>query len=353
MNIVRLTGLAALILVAACKPEPVATGAPPPDVAAPAPAPASPSRFSVPLQYDITAVLRIVERVVPTRFGSLDSVKMMGNDDHRHYAFEATRGPFTAFARGDRVHLRATISYAARGYFKPRIGPTLSAGCGQGSDRPRITVELATPLALTRDWHLQTRASLVSLVPASTAGRDRCDVSIFHRDVTPMVISAARGALQDRLPSIDRRVSDVDLTERATGWWKLLNTPIRLTDGVWLVLGPEQLSVGQVTGERQRLTIPASLGARPRIVTSASPPPVVPTRLPPLERGSAGDGYHITMDGIVDYGTASRQLTAALAARTFSQSGHSVTLTRATIRPRAQGRLGVSLEFTGDARGTL
>jgi len=56
---------------------------------------------------------------VPKTFGSIDSVRQAGDDTHRHYAFEAKRGPFTAFADGRLVHLQATLDYQVRGWFKP------------------------------------------------------------------------------------------------------------------------------------------------------------------------------------------------------------------------------------------
>ncbi|MEO8620857.1 MAG: DUF4403 family protein [bacterium] len=324
----------------------------PPD-AAPAPAPAQLSRLSVPLQYDFTAVLRLVEQIVPTRFGSMDSVRQVGDNDRRHYAFEATRGPFTAFADGNLMHLRATISYQGRGYFKPPIGPTISAGCGQGKEQPRLVVELATPLTLTSNWHLASKARIVTVAPYSTEGRDHCDVSILHKDVTEQVVGAARSALTDQLPNIDRKVAGVDLTERVTEWWGLLARPIQLTKDVWLVLGPERLSLGKVSGHSKILTVPVSLDAHPVVVTGASEPVVVPGALPPLGRDTASDGYHIVMDGVVDYGTASRELTEALGAKTFTQSGHTVKLTRVTILPQPKGRLGLTAVFTGDANGSL
>ena len=112
------------------------------DIAAPPPAPAPRSRFSVPLKYDFAGILRVVERSVPTTIGSMDSVRVAGNDTRRHYAFVATRGPFTAFADGDVLHLMSTIEYSARGYYKPIVGPTVSAGCGNGAEKPRLLIEL-------------------------------------------------------------------------------------------------------------------------------------------------------------------------------------------------------------------
>jgi hypothetical protein len=283
----------------------------------------------------------------------MDSVRQVGDNDRRHYAFEATRGPFTAFADGNLLHLRATIAYQARGYLKPPIGPTISAGCGQGKEQPRLVVELATPLTLTSDWHLASKARVVNVAPASTDARDHCDVSILHKDVTEQVVGAARSALTNQLPSIDRKVAGVDLTQRVTEWWGILARPIKLTKDVWLVLGPERLSVGKVSGHSKILTVPVRLDAHPLVVTGPSEPVVATGALPALGRDTASDGYHIVMDGLVDYGTASRELTEALGAKTFSQSGHTVKLTRVSILPQPKGRLGLTAVFTGDANGSL
>ena len=343
---------AGVLLLAGCAREPSPTRTEPPDVGAPAPAAAALSRFSVPLEYDVTAVLRVVEQAVPRTLGSMDSVRVLNGDDRKHYAFEATRGPFTAFALGREMHLRATIAYQARGYYKPRFAPTLSAGCGNAKERPRLIVELATPLSLTSDWHLVSHARLVTIAPASTEGRDRCDVGILHTDVTDRVIGAAQSALVKKMGDIDRKVGTVSLSKHVTQWWALLNRPIRLADGVWLMLHPEQLRMGRVSGEAKILTVPVSLDARPRIVTGALPdtsygPP------PPLAKDTIGDGFRIEMDGLVDYATATRAVTAALGRRTFTRANRTVTVQDVSVLPTSRGRLVLALSFVGDASGRL
>src|SRR5262245_15746136 len=75
------------------------------------PAPAAISQFSVPFEYDFSSIIDIVDRAVPMRFGSLDSVRQVGDDSRRHYAFEADRGPFTAFADGNSLYLMTTLAY--------------------------------------------------------------------------------------------------------------------------------------------------------------------------------------------------------------------------------------------------
>jgi hypothetical protein len=340
-------------ILSGCTRETPTVKAAPPDVGAPAPTSGVLSRFSVPLEYDVTAVLRLVDQVVPKTFGSLDSVRQIGDDSRKHYAFEARRGPFTAFASGREMHLRATLAYAARGFYKPIIGPTISAGCGLKDVRPRIVVELATPLTLTPDWHLVSQARLVAIKPASPESRDRCDVGILHTDVTDRVVDAAKSGITGQLPKIARKVGTVDLTKHVDEWWAMLERPIQLGDALWLTLNPERLRMGKVTGEAKVLTVPVTLDARPRIVTGYTAPAVKTEGPPPLAKDTVEDGFHVELDALVDYGAATRALTDALGHRKVSRSGKSVTVQDVEVLPASKGRLVLSLSFKGDASGRL
>ena len=345
----------ALLAVAAvaCSTDraPVAR-APAATVAAPAPHAPTLSRFDVPLAYDFTDVLRTVERVVPATFGSLAEVKRVGDGDRKHYAYVATRGPFTAFAHGAEVHLRTTLSYTARGYYKPPLGPTLGASCGADGPRPQIVAELVAPLTLTPDWHLRSKARIASLAPASTDERDKCRISFLSIDVTGQVVAAARKGIETHLADIDAKVGAVNLTNQATGWWAHLNAPIRLTDGVWLLLQPQQLRLKGVTGERHLLNVAAGLDAFPVIVTGPRPNPVVPP-LPRLGSDSGAAGFHVQLEGTVDYTTASRALTKELGGKTVAISGRTVRVRALTATRSKGGRLALSVAFTGDAVGDV
>jgi hypothetical protein len=344
----------AVVLVQGCRRDRPSVAAGPQLDSLPAPPPLPLSRFNVPLVYDYSPILAQVERAVPKQFGTLDSVHMVGSDPNRHYAYEARRGPFTTFVRGNQVHLRATLTYAARGWFKPRFGPTIGAGCGGDSEteRPRIVVELVTPLTLTSDWHLSSHAAIAGLAPASTTDRDRCTVSIIHYDVTQKVVDAARSALEHKLPDIDRRIANVDLTSHFQEWWALLNRPIRLADGVWLLLGPERLRMGAISSSGSNLVVDAGLDAHPRIVTG-SEPSISPTPLPPLAKDTTANGFHVVMGSTIDYPSASRIVTDALNGKSITEAGRTVTVRKATVAPLPHGRVALEVAFTGDASGSL
>jgi hypothetical protein len=342
---------ALILVVVACQPGGSRSPADLVDVDPPPP-PQTLSRFNVPIEYDFTPVMATVERVVPKSFGSLDSVRQVPDDPRRHYSFEATRGPFTAFVVGSQVHLKTTLSYAARGYYKPVVGPTVSAGCGSATQRPRLNVELVTPLTLDSSWHLKSKAQIASVARASNQAIDQCKVSVVRLDVTDKVVDAARKGLEAQLPQIDRRIAAVSLKDHAVDWWAALNRPIRLHDAIWLKLQPARLRLGKITGAKRVLTIQAGVDAYPQIISGAEPA-IVASPLPSLRGVPRADGFDIVIDGSIDYLTVSKTLTALLQGKTVTSGGRTVSIDSITASGRSGGHLELTLAFGGDATGTL
>lgn len=338
-------------LAAACNPAATRSPAELSD-AEPPPPPQTLSRFNVPIAYDFTPIMTTVERIVPKKFGSLSEIKQIGDDTRRHYAFEATRSPFTAFVVGSQVHLRTTLTYAARGYYKPPLGVTVNAGCGSGAVRPRLVVELVTPLTIDSTWHLKSRSSLSRVERASAEDRDQCKVSILRFDVTDKVVDAARNGLEAQLPKIDKRIATVSLKDHATGWWAALNQPIRLHDALWLKMRPARLRLGKITGAKQLLTIQAGVDAYPSIVTGDMPV-VVSSPLPKLAGAPGNDGFDIVIDGNIDYATISKTLTGLLGGKTITTQGKTVAIESVAASGRTGGRIELTVKFSGDAKGSL
>ncbi|MBC7821007.1 MAG: DUF4403 family protein, partial [Planctomycetaceae bacterium] len=101
------------------------------DVDAPAPAmladvdtlPSLPtSTLDIPLTYDLSPVVREVEKAVPKKFGNIADRKQLSNK-RMHVAFEATRGPFSVSLNGQTAHIAAVVTYKGRGWYDPPLAP--------------------------------------------------------------------------------------------------------------------------------------------------------------------------------------------------------------------------------------
>jgi hypothetical protein len=65
------------------------------------------------------------------------------------------------------------------------------------------------------------------------------------------------------------------------------------------------------------------------------------------------DGFHIMLDGVVDYATASEAMTKALRGKALAEHGQVIVVDSVTVSPASGGRLALTVAFSGDAKGSL
>src|SRR5215475_10620549 len=96
-----------------------------------------------------------------------------------------------------------------------------------------------------------------------------------------------------------------------------------------------------------------SLDAHPRIVTGNTTPDVTTPALPSLGHDSITNGFHIVMDGVINYMSASQAVTRALRDRPVTTAGRTIRIVAVNVLPASGGKLALGVSFDGDAKGTL
>jgi hypothetical protein len=345
--------LAALLLVAAgCESRL--------DVDAPAPAimadvdtlPALPtSTLDIPLTYDLTPVVREVEKAVPKKFGNISERKQLSNK-RIHIAFEAIRGPFSVSLTGQTAHIAAVVTYKGRGWYDPPLAPEISSSCGITDTPPRARIALASELRITQDWKLRGKTRVSQVTAYSDEPRDHCRVTPLKIDVTERVLNATRTAIEGQRPMIDRKIGSLDIKTRFQRWWNLLEQPIQLTDSVWLVINPSAVRMGQAVGVKKTLVTALGFSASPRVVTGPRPP-VSATPLPPLYPAAVGDGLHILLEGVVGYDIATDLLRKHLKGMKVERAGQRLVVKDVRLFGIGGGKLALEVTFTGTALGHI
>lgn len=348
--------LVAALGLAGCDPTPRVQAPEPERVegADPAVPELSQSTLAAPVVYDLTQVLLDMEDAVPRVMGRMDERHDHPDRDRLTVAYQARRGPFRAEMRGEEARLSATLEYEVRAWYDPPLLPSISVSCGtgDGEPRPRARLELVSPLSLSAEWVLQSRARVQRLEPFSEQERDQCRISPLGIDVTGTVMGAARSFLEQNGHRIDSRVADVDVRSRLQEIWHTLQEPVELTDDVWLVVNPQGVIQGRTEGSETTLTIQVGLTARPRIVLGPKPGYEL-TDLPPLQEGEVAEDAHILLEAFSDYASAGARLTEEL-------EGQELTLGRNRFRIRelglegiGGGKVALEVEFEGSARGRI
>ncbi len=311
------------------------------------------SIVDAPISYALEPALTALEQAVPRRFGSLDRRVQIASNKRQQVAFAATRTPFAVTFDGERLTLSTTVSYTGRGWYKPVIGPTLSASCGTDNVPPRLHVVLTTDIELNPAWVLKSQTRVTSLRAASTAARDACVVTFLKVDVTEQVVRAIRPLLASKLPALDRKIAAFDVRTRVEKWYGMLQRPIRVRDSLWLDLAPEQLRLGKFSLQDSALVATIRLYAHPRLVAGPQPnDPKAP--LPPLSPAlkEVGDSARIRIEGLLPYDVLSATLSRQLIGRKFRRFGRSVRLDSLAVSPLDDGRVVLAARVSGDISGT-
>ena len=328
------------------------------DVDAPAPAmmadvdtmPSLPtSTLDIPLTLDLSPVVRELEKAVPRKFGNIEDRKAVPNKRVK-IAYEATRDPFAVSLTGRTASITGTVHYKGRGWYKPPIGPEISSSCGINDQMPRARISLASDIEITSDWRLRGKSRISKVTPYSEERRDQCRVTVLKIDVTDRVINATREALEKQRPTIDRKISSINIRPRFENWWHLLERPIRLTDSVWLLIKPSAVRMGQTGGMKRTLVTSLGFSASP-VVATGPRPTITPTPLPALTQGAVGDGLHILLEGVIGYDLATDLLQKAIVGKKFSRAGQNLEVHDARLFGIGGGKLALELRFKGAANG--
>lgn len=350
---VAIAGVAALLAVAGCRSR---YDAPPPAVSEDieAPPPVEPSSLNVPVSYDLSPIVDDLERIIPRRIGDLEARQVLPSNRRIEFSFDARRDRFRVRLDGDTARITAVVHYRGRGWYDPPIGPTIGASCGvrEGDAAPRAIIALSAPIGITEEWRLSTRSRVHRVAPLSSERRDRCRITFVSVDITDRLMDAVAKLLRDHGPEIDAAVAGVDVRSEFEKLWQTLQTPIELTDSVWLLIDPLAVRKGPVTSEGLMVTANIGLTATPRIIVGRRPD-VAHRPLPPLDTGVVQEGLRVEVQGIVDYDVASSVIANELVGRTFERARHNVRITGARLYGIGGGRLALQITFTGSSRGRL
>jgi hypothetical protein len=309
------------------------------------------STLDIPLTYDLSPVVRDLERVVPKQFGDIADRKNTSNK-RVHVAFEATREPFAVSLTGQTARIAAVIHYKGRGWYKPVIGPEISSSCGITDERPRAKINLTSDLRITPQWQLRGKTRIARVEPYSAERRDQCRVTAFKIDVTERVINAARDQLEKQRTTIDKRIASINIRPRFENWWHLLERPIPLTDSVWLLINPSAVRMGEAVGVKRTLVTALGFSASPRVVTGQRPI-ATETPLPPLYPAAVGDGLHILIEGVVGYDLATDLLRKHLRGKIIERAGQTLVVDDVRLFGIGGGKLALELNFKGTSKGHI
>ena len=338
---------------------PVTVDAPEPAIAAdlPDPLPELPlSVIDAPISYDLGPAVAALEAAVPRAIGDIAKQIQAGNNTRAHFAFAASRSPFRVNIDGLTIRISSIVEYEGRGWYRPFIGPTVSAACGtSGVPRPRLRVTLVSSARLTSDWRLRTKTRIAELAPMTADARDKCRITAFRFDITNRLTNAVKGLVQQQLSTLDKNIGRLDTQHRFETWWNTMQRPIRLSDSIWFTINPRSARLGSVTRDSGKVIANLRLGAAPRIVTGLRPADsTLLSAIPPLQFGGVEEeGLHVPLEATFTYPVATSLVRKALVGRSIDVTRRRIRIDDARLLGIGGGRVALGVSFSGAVNGTV
>ena len=308
------------------------------------------------IRYDLEPALVALEKSVPRTFGDIEKHLEVPGNKRAHFSFAATRSPFSIAVDSQRVTVSSVIEYEGRGYYKPFIGPEVSAGCGTGGvPRPRARIRMESSLSLNENWSLRAKSRLTRVAPFSSESRDKCTVTLFHIDVTDKVIKATRTQLEKQLKTLDAALANVNTRQRFERWWRSIERPIRLADSVYFTINPTRVQLGGIEVDSGFAIAHLRLEAAPRIKTGYRPNDFdLFTDLPPLTMGTpSGGGMRVTLEAEFGYDIATGLLKKALVGKKIDVGNQTLRIKDISLMGIGAGRVAMGVRFDGSAHGLI
>ena len=338
-----------------CKSEPELLAPPPDRLRSPPierPPDLPPTVLDLPLLVDLNTAVAMMEAELPRRFGDADKRLPVPGNKRGTFAYEIRRSPFEISVKGDTFQVAATIHYQGRGWYNPPIGPEVGGSCGTAGQEPRARVVISIRPEINREWQLVAQPKLTYLGPLTKTERDQCEVSFLKIDVTSRVLEAARGALREEFPRLAAKLKTMDVKGEVEKVWNEIQKPIRLTDSIWLMLRPQGVRLGALSGSREMLGGTIGIRARPKIETGPKPS-VATVPLPALDQGGEETGLNLLTEGRFDYPLISANLTKELAGRKVKVPGGTIEIKEVGAYGIGGGRLALGVRFGGTTSGQI
>jgi hypothetical protein len=344
-----LPALVALPLLVGCAhtlqiPRPPAAG--PGAVLPPLPS----ASIELPLRADIRGTLHSLESLVPEVFDTGGRFQMIGPTPVG-VRYRVQRAPFRFEPREGAIHVETTLAITAEACVGAPMGIPIPfmpscqvvASCGVNEAPRQVVVSADTTIRLDPSWHIVSQT-----VPAAPVFRDRCELTMFHVDVTEFAAGYVAQQVAAATQRMDATVNEHgDLTPRAQELWSSLNAPMDLGEGFWLTLSPQRVFAAPFSLTTETASTRVGILAQSAVTSGPRPTPAA-TPLPPLEPappGSQGDRFALTLDAWVSFEETTALVAQEFRGRVMELEGHHALVREVRVRGNG-GALLFELEIT-------
>ena len=307
--------------------------------------PAAPvSIIEIPLRLSLEPLSAAAEKALPTQAGNWRSWKDWRGVKSQYRAW---RGPLGITVAGDVLTVQAHIRYWIRARKKLLGTVNLKGSCGIDEPPRQALIGMQVRLGWGPDWTLRPEFHILP-----TRFIDRCEMTIANIDVTPLIEKEFRKQMQNSLRAALRKLAPgmQAIRQQAQHSWSLLQQPVSLGPGSWLMLQPAGVALSRITGQGDHIDTRLAITLQPELLTGSAP--VAQQRpLPPLgQYFPRSAGLNLQLGVKLDFTTLNQQLADTLAGQSFVIKGQQAGIKALELSGSGQ-EINARVALSGDIAG--
>jgi hypothetical protein len=304
------------------------------------------STIEIPVRLFLDPLTRAAEKTLPKQAGHWRSWK----DWHGIQSqYRAWRGPLSITVSGDVLLVQAHIRYWIQARKKILGAINLKGSCGVNEPPRQALIGMQVRIGWGSDWTVRPEFRILP-----TRFLDRCEMTIANIDVTPLVEKEFRKQMQASLRvALQTLAPDMKkIQKQARRSWFLLQQPVELGPGNWLMFRPVSVALSGITGHGNNIDTQLAVALQPALATGAEPVGK-PRPLPPLERYYPGpSGLNLNLGVNLDFDSLNQGLSSTLAEQSFDIHGQNVGIRKFVLAGAGQ-EIRARAELTGDITGII
>jgi len=303
--------------------------------------------IEIPITLELAALRQLMEEKIPQsyHFGQEQP------DCKRTQWGTADREPIGLNMTGSTIHWQIPITTTA--HARLYAIKTFWGKCLRNTKHCQMNfvIPLETRLSIDDNWQLKTVTQKYPLV-----WKQRCRIKVLGLSVgvTRFFEDKLEATLNQKASEIDQRINQqVKLRYRVQKAWTEMQKPIKLKDGFWLILQPEELRSTAITGNQETAVLSVGIKLKAKI-NKTRPPSITPNKTLPSRAGNfVGEHFRIALEGGISYEEATKIANQALAGKRYPIANQSVTIKQVNRIYGTRDWVTAEFEFEGDYTGQV
>lgn len=302
--------------------------------------------IEIPITLELAALRKLMEEKIPKsyHFGQEEP------DCKRTQWGWADREPIGLNMSGSTIHWQIPISTTAHARFYAI--KTFWGKCIRNTKHCQMNfvIPLETSFSIEDNWQLKTLTQKHPLL-----WKQRCRIKVLGLSVgvTRFFEKKLEASLNQKASEIDQRINQqVKLRYWVQKAWTDMQKPIKLKDGFWLTLQPEELRSTAITGNQETAVLSVGIKLKAKI-NKTKPALITPKALPSRAGSFVGEYFRIALEGGISYEEATKITNQALAGKRYPIANQSVTIKQVNRIYGTRDWVTAEFEFEGDYTGQV